>query len=331
MTFDPSELVNLARTRVGVTRLGFGGASIGGLFETAVEGESLETIDRAWKLGLRYFDTAPFYGYGLSERLLGRALADRPRRDYVLSTKVGRILRPVDLNAAAEADVFAGHFEYTAVYDFSRPGIDRSIAGSLERLGLDRIDIAFIHDPDDHWPAAIDSAYPRLHQLRKDGVVGAIGVGMNQAPMLAKFVRETDIDVVLCAGRYTLLDQAALADLLPACTERSVSVVIGGVLNSGLLANPEPGSYFDYAPASRERIAQALRLKEVCDRHGVSLKAAAIQFPMAHPAVVSVLGGVRRADHLSELDTFARTAIPPGMWDELRHEGLIPPAAPTPV
>lgn len=330
MPFDPTELRPLASRAVSVTRLGFGGASIGGLYEPADRAASLDAIERAWDMGLRYFDTAPFYGYGLSERLLGVALEDRPRNEYVLSTKVGRLLRPVDPTKVTEPDVFVGEFDAEAVFDFTRAGIMRSIEESLERLGLDQIDIALIHDPDDHWRPAIDIAYPTLRQLRDEGVIGAIGVGMIQAPMLARFVREADIDVVLCAGRYTLLDQTALDDLLPACAERNVSVVIGGVFNSGLLADPGPGSRFDYAPASPGRIAQALRLKEVCERHSVPLKAAAVQFPMAHPAVVSVLAGVRRATDLVEFDTLARMNIPAALWAELREEGLIPATAPTP-
>jgi D-threo-aldose 1-dehydrogenase len=230
----------------------------------------------------------------------------------------------------AAADVFPGSFEHEAVFDFSQDGVLRSIAGSLERLRLDRIDIVFIHDPDDHWQPAIGSAYPVLHELRDQGVIRAIGVGMNQVDMLTRFVREADVDVILCAGRYTLLDQGALGALLPACIERGVDVVIGGVLNSGLLADPTPGSRFDYAPASTDRIDQALRLKRVCERYAVPLLAAAIQFPLAHPAVVSVLAGVRYSHHLEDWDRMARMTIPLAVWDELREEGLLQAAAPTP-
>ena len=206
----------------------------------------------------------------------------------------------------------------------------RSLEESLARLGLDRVDIAYIHDPDDHWQAAIDGAYPALHRLREQGVVRAIGVGINQSPMLARFARETEMDAFLVAGRYTLLDQDALAEVLPVCVERGISVLIGGVMNSGVLADPRPGARFDYDPASPEILDRARRLAETCERWSVPLRAAAIQFPLAHPAVAGLIAGVRRIEHLDEYPEFMRWPIPRGLWDELRASGLIDPEAPTP-
>ena len=216
------------------------------------------------------------------------------------------------------------------VFDYSFDGVMRSVEESLERLGLERIDIAFIHDPDDHWEAAIGGAYPALERLRADGVVRAIGAGMNQSAMLARFAREGDFDVFLLAGRYTLLDQSALADLLPICEEKEIGVVIGGVMNSGILADPRPGSRFNYVPAAADVVARAEQLAAICARHGVPLKAAAVQFPLAHPAVVSVVAGVRRIDHLEEYPELMRRPIPADLWAELRREGLLAEGAATP-
>ncbi len=342
MPFDPTERVPLGRTGLRVSRLGFGGASIGGLFAPVGEAEAAATLAHAWDIGIRYFDTAPLYGYGLSERRIGAALRDRDRDAFVLSTKVGRLIRPADaVSAGADVDhqAFDGRDDafYAAtgpvrpVFDYSADGVRRSIEESLERTGLERIDIAFIHDPDDHWQAAIEGAYPALHRLREEGVLGAIGAGMNQSAMLARFAREGDPDVFLLAGRYTLLDQEALPELLPLCVERGIEIVLGGVMNSGILAGPGAGSRFDYRPAHQSLVDRARRLEAICARHGTSLKAAAIQFPLAHPAVASLVAGVRQVAHLDDYPALMRARIEPGLWDELRAERLIPTDAPTPV
>jgi D-threo-aldose 1-dehydrogenase len=197
-------------------------------------------------------------------------------------------------------------------------------------LGLDRIDILYIHDPDDHWEAAITGAFPALDRLRAEGVVRAIGAGMNQAEMLARFAREGDFDMFLVAGRYTLLDQAALPELLPLCVEKGIAVVIGGVMNSGILADPRPGARFNYAPAPPELVERAQRIRAVCERHGVPLRAAAIQFPLAHPAVAALVAGVRTVEHLDDYPRLMATPLPEGLWSELRAEGLIDPNAPVP-
>ena len=217
------------------------------------------------------------------------------------------------------------------MFDYSADGVARSIEESLERLGVDRIDLALIHDPDDHWRAAIDEAYPALHRLREQGVVRAIGAGMNQSAMLARFAKETDMDAFLVAGRYTLLDQEALPELLPLCLQRGISVLIGGVMNSGVLADPRAGAHFDYGPAGPEVLDRARGLALACERRGVPLRAAAIQFPLAHPAVAGLIAGVRRVEHLEEYPEFMRWDIPPVLWDDMRAEGLIAADAPTPA
>jgi D-threo-aldose 1-dehydrogenase len=216
------------------------------------------------------------------------------------------------------------------VFDYSADGVRRSVEESLARLRLDRIDIALIHDPDDHWAAAIGEAYPALARLREEGVIRAIGAGMNQSAMLARFAREGDFDVFLVAGRYTLLDQEALAELLPLCVEGGIGVMIGGVMNSGVLADPRPGGRFNYQPAAPAILDQARRLAAICDRHAVPLRAAAIQFPLAHSAVRSLIAGVRRVEHLDEYPDLMRRPLPADLWAELRAEGLIPTEAPVP-
>lgn len=341
MPFDPTERVPLGRTGLAVSRLGFGGASIGGLFTAVDEDAAIDVVRHAWDVGIRSFDTAPLYGYGASERRMGAALRDRPRDDFTLSTKVGRLVRdegaiPLDAEIDRQARdgrddaYYVRELPVRLVFDYSADGVRRSIDESLDRLGLDRIDIALIHDPDDHWPEAIGRAWPALERLRAEGVIAAVGAGMNQSAMLARFARETDMDVFLLAGRYTLLDQGALDELLPLCVERGIAVLVGGVMNSGVLADPRPGSRFDYAPASLEILARAHRLGEVCARHDVPLRAAATQFPLAHPAVASLVAGVRTAEHLDDYPAMLAYPVPAALWDELRAEGLLPPAAPVP-
>jgi D-threo-aldose 1-dehydrogenase len=342
MAFDPVERVPLGRTGLAVTRLGFGGASIGGLFAPVTDDDARATLRHAWDLGIRYFDTAPLYGYGASERRFGAALGGEPRDAYVLSTKVGRLVRdPGEIRPGDEIDrqrqgdrddaFYVTSGPERLVFDYSADGVTRSLEESLERLGLDRIDIALIHDPDDHWQAAIDGAYPALARLREQGVIRAVGAGMNQSEMLARFARETDIDVVLLAGRYTILEQGALDELLPACEARGVAVLVGGVMNSGLLVNPGAESRFNYEPAPSEVVDRARRIAAVCDRHGVPLRATAVQFPLAHPAVASLVAGVRSVAHLDEYPRLASHAIPPGLWQELRDEGLLRRDTPVPA
>jgi len=338
---DPGQRRRLGRTSLSVTALGFGSAPIGGLYRAIEDADAIATVRHAWDLGIRFFDTAPLYGYGAAERRIGAALAGERRHDFVLSTKVGRlVVEPGMVPAGAEIDPqrldgrddgsYAGVGGRKIVFDFSGDGIRRSIDASLGRLGLERIDIALIHDPDNHWDAAIGEAFPALARLREDGVIGAIGAGMNQAEMLTRFAREGDFDVFLVAGRYTLLDHDAVPELLPECLARGIGVVVGGVLNSGILADPRPGSRFNYSEAAPAVVERAARLAAVCERYGVPLKAAAVQFPLAHPAVATVLAGARSVEHLDEFPRLLAQPIPADLWAELRHEGLLPADVPTP-
>jgi D-threo-aldose 1-dehydrogenase len=305
-----------------LSRLGFGGAAIGNLFTALDDETAAAAVNAAWDNGIRYFDTAPHYGLGLSERRIGEALRGRPRDQYVLSTKVGRILEPVDSrghdgvgrDTEGGFDVPAAHVRR---WDFSADGVRRSIEESLERLGLDRIDVVYIHDPDDHVEEAISQAYPALAELREQGVVSAIGVGMNQTAVPTRFVRETDIDVVLLAGRYTLLDRTGADELLPAAVERGVKVVLGGVFNSGLLADPRTAATYDYQPAPPDLVRRALEIEEVCEEYDVPLRAAALQFGFGHPAVASVLVGIRSPEQARDCAAMAGVTVPETLWSRL--------------
>jgi D-threo-aldose 1-dehydrogenase len=323
----------LGGSAVSVSELALGCAALGNLYAPVTGEAARATVDAAWDAGIRTFDTAPHYGLGLSERRLGAALRDRPRDTYTLSTKVGRLLVQNPASGDADDDLahgFAVPATHRRVWDFSADGVLRSLEASLERLGVDRIDVALLHDPDDHADQALGEAYPALERLRAEGVVGAIGVGMNQSALPARFVRETDIDVVLLAGRYTLLDQDGLTELLPEAAARGRSVVIGGVFNSGLLTAPRPGATYDYAPAPRPMLDRALRLQAVCARHGVPLRATALRFPFGHPAVASVLTGARSPREVRDTVEQLRRPIPHTLWDELRAEGLLDPNTPVP-
>lgn len=324
--------VPIGHSAVRTTRLSFGGAGIGNLYSPVTDQAAAEAIDAAWLAGIRTFDTAPHYGLGLSERRIGQALRDRPRSGYAVSTKVGRILEPV--SAPDGDDLAAGGFAVPATHvrrwDFSADGVTRSLTESLERLGLDRVDIVYLHDPDDHADQALREAYPALERLRGEGVVGAIGVGMNQAALPARFVRETDIDVVLLAGRYTLLDQSGLDDLLPAAGERGVTIVVGGVFNSGVLADPGAQATYDYGAAPTPVLERARRMQAVCAANGGALRDAALQFPFGHPAVGSVLIGARDAGQVRDAVSRASRPVPAAMWEALRTDGLLPAHVPVP-
>lgn len=300
--------------------LGLGCAQFGNLYRETTDEASTGAVVAAWDRGIRYFDTAPHYGLGLSERRLGRALAGRPRDEFVLSTKVGRLLVP---NPGGEGrmddDGFAVPATVRREWDFSRDGVRRSIEESLERLGLDRIDIAYLHDPDEHWQAASTTGIEALRELRDEGVVGAIGVGMNQSALPARFVRECDIDVVMIAGRYTLLDRSAEEDLLPAALEHDVAIVAAGVYNSGLLSAAEvpDDAKFDYSAAPAALIAAARDMAALCREYGVTLPDAAVQFPLRHPAVRSVVLGTRTAAQAESGADRAAVAIPDELWSRL--------------
>ena len=308
------ERVPLGRSGLTVTRVGFGGGPIGGLYTAVSEDDANQTLRAAWAVGMRLFDTAPHYGAGVSEQRLGRFLQDLPRDEYVVSTKVGRLL--VD-GVTGEPAEFVDQPDLGRVRDYSADGIYRSIEDSLERTGLERFDLVLIHDADEHMTEAIEQAYPALHRLRDDGTIRAIGAGMNQTPALHRFVTETDVDCVLVAGRYTLLDRQAEIDLFPACQQRGVGVIVGGVFNSGVLARPEPDARYDYVPVEPAMLRRARRLRDICDRYGVPLAAAALQFPLRHPAVSAALIGVRSAGEVAENAAMVAMEIPEALWPEL--------------
>ena len=324
------ETVALGRSGLRVSRLGLGTAPLGNLFTEVPEPDADASVDAALAAGITFLDTAPHYGLGLAERRLGRRLARLPRERFVLSTKVGRLIRPLEAGEAADPEGFVATPAAKRVWDLSRDGVRRSLAESLDRLGLDRVDVALVHDPDEHEQEAREHALPALAELRDQGVVRAIGAGMNQAEMLTRFVRELDLDLVLMAGRYSLLDQRALAELLPSCAERGVAVVIGGVFNSGLLADPRPGATFDYAPAPPGLVERAGRLQAVCARHGVPLRVAALAFPFGHPAVANVLVGARTAAEVQDAAAMLDRPVPADLWTELVAEGLLPDHVPIP-
>jgi D-threo-aldose 1-dehydrogenase len=306
--------------RVAVSELGFGGAAVGNLYAALDDESAHAVLDAAWAAGVRYYDTAPHYGLGLSERRIGQALGSRPRDQFAISTKVGRLL--VRNPSPTGTDLPEGGFDvpddHRRELDYSRDGILRSLEASLERLGLDRVDIVFVHDPEDHMDEAISQSIPALLELRDQGVVGAIGVGMNLVAPLSRFVAESDIDVVLVAGRWTLIDQSA-GSLLEQCLERRVAVIAAGVFNSGLLADPEPSpdGRFDYGPAPANALEAARACARVCSARGTTLPTAALRFPLRHEAVRSVLVGMRTVAECAEnVGAFAAT-IDERLWSEL--------------
>jgi D-threo-aldose 1-dehydrogenase len=328
--------VRLGRTPLTVTALGFGATAIGGMYTEVSDDTAQDTVAAAWESGLRYFDAAPQYGRGNGEVRLGRGLADYPRDEYVLSSKVGRLLRadapphPDDFDSTGRP-YDAGAPDVATVYDYSRDGVLRSIEESLARLGTDRLDIVLVHDPDDHVDDALATALPTLIELRDQKVVAAIGAGMNQTAALERFAHESDPDLFLLAGRYTLLEQTALQSFLPLCAQRGIAVVAGGVFNSGLLADAGPGARYNYDPAPPDLIARARQLAVVCQRHDVPLKAAALQFPAAHPVIGSILTGARSRGEITENVALFDQPIPIDLWHDLKAEKLIAGDAPTPA
>jgi D-threo-aldose 1-dehydrogenase len=312
---------SIGRTALRVPPLSLGTSSLGGMYEHVPEQQAYELVRHAISRGLTYLDTAPHYGHGTAERRLGAALSDVDRDGIVVSTKVGKLVVEQE---GGDTSIFFDAPPSVMAPDYSRDGVLRSLEASLTRLGLERVDIVYVHDADDHEQQALSEAYPALEELRAQGVVTAIGLGMNQSRMPTRFVRETDIDVVLLAGRFTLLEQGALDDLLPAAADRSVSIVVGGVYNSGLLADPRGSAMYNYAPAPPEVIDRALRLEEVCQRHHVPLAAAAVHFPFCHPSVTTVLVGARSAAEVdASLDAHTQP-VPRELWSELVDEELVP-------
>lgn len=315
-------------------RWGLGCAQLGNLFTAIEDDVAAATVATAWDAGVRYFDTAPHYGLGLSERRLGAALRARPRHEYTVSTKVGRLLVPTpDSGGARDSEGFDVPATHRRVWDFSADGVRRSLSDSLRRLGLDRIDLALLHDPEDHQETALRRAYPVLHDLRRQGVVRAIGVGSKHVDVLHRFAVETDVDAVMVAGRYTLLEQPALDALLPECRRKGIAVVNVGVFNSGLLAvdRPHDALHYEYGTAPSTVVGKARAIAEVCARHGTSLPAAALAFAAAHPAVATVVVGAQGPDQVKRnAALFAAPPPPPGLWAELVAAGLLRADAPLP-
>lgn len=343
MTMDPTQKRRLGRTALEVTALGFGAAPIGGFRATIPEAEAQGLLDAAWDGGVRYFDTSPFYGYGRSELRLGHALRQRPREEYVLSTKIGRVMRPLLPGETPPADLRAhGLPGFIPRFDYTYDGVMRSIEQSHLRLGLDRIDVVLIHDVDfwtigdqavleDRFRTVMEGGYRALHELRAAGVIGAIGCGLNEADMCLRFAKAGDFDCMLLAGRYTLLEQGALAEFLPYCATRGMSVILGGPFNSGILAGPvRDGASYDYVAAPADIIARARRIEAVCARHDTPLPAAALHFVLAHPAVCSVIPGALSRSEVEQNIAHLRRPVPAALWAELQAEGLLDPAAPVP-
>ncbi|MFI0237798.1 aldo/keto reductase [Streptomyces sp. NPDC016845] len=314
----------LGRTDVEVTRFGFGGGPLGGLFEPLDDATAAQALDTAWESGIRYYDTSPHYGIGTSERRIGELLRGKPRSEYTLSTKVGRLLVPQDPRGRTD-ESFAIPATHRRVWDFTRDGIRRSVEDSLTRLGLDRIDILYLHDAEQHFEDALRDGYPALAELRAEGVVGAIGAGMYDTGKLTRLVCEADPDVVMLSGRHTLLDHSALDELLPACTERGVSMVAVSVFNSGLLATDRPaaGAHYDYGAATPELLERAHRIADICEAHEVSVPQAAMAFPLLHPAVAAVAIGMRTAQEVRQNIAAFAAPVPAELWSELCGEGLL--------
>lgn len=352
---DHTKKVPLGKTNIMVPQLGVGTNPLGGLYEPISPEVAQATIKKCWDLGIRYYDTAPVYGYGNAERAVGAVLKTKPRDEFVLNTKVGRLLlkdgpddREDTMVIWEGSQLYKGTDDVKPYFDFSYDGIMRSIEASQERIGIERFDFLHIHDPDWYPDEALEGAYKALDQLRSEGVIGAIGCGMNQWEILADFAMKKDFDCFLLAGRYTLLDQSALHKLLPICEEKGIAIINGGVYNSGILCNPDPESAlkiergaeaipswmenvtYNYVPAEKEIIEKTVKIKEVCDRHEVPLMAAAIQFSLYHPAIPTILMGPRSPEQVEGNVEMFKFDIPNDLWNELKHEGLLPADAPTP-
>lgn len=294
-------------------RLGLGCAPLGNLFRAVDEATATATVDAAWDRGVRLFDTAPLYGHGLSERRLGAALARRPRDEYVLATKVGRLLVP----GAEPGTIFADVPPVRPEFDFSADGVRRSLEASLDRLGTDRVDLLHVHDPEDHLDEAEAEAFPALLRLRDEGVIGTVGLGTNFPAVVARFVGRVDLDAVLLAGRCTLLDRSGPDEAFAACVDAGVAVLAAGVFNSGVLAAPGPGAHFHYAPAPAEVLDRVDALAATCATFDVPLAAAAVQFPLRFPAVSTVIVGAQTAAEVHEDADLLDIAVPDALWDVL--------------
>ena len=333
------------RTGQRLSVLGMGGAPLGGLFEAGSAASARAAVDAAWDAGIRYFDTAPYYGYTLSEHRMGEALREQPRDSFVLETKVGRLLDPLPPNASRDGvkkrgDAWASPLPFAPRYDYSGSGLRRSIEDSLQRLGTNRIDIALVHDIGTvthgdahapHWAALTGTGFRELEAMKREGLIGAFGLGVNEWEVISAALEYADLDISMLAGRYTLLEQASLHPLLDQCLSRQVGIVVGGPFNSGVLAAADPEkSHFDYESVPTHIVARVKALGRVCQAHGVPLPAAALQFPLAHPAIVSVVPGPRSAAQLGGIIDWWNLTIPAALWTDLKAEGLLSADTPTP-
>lgn len=324
---DPVERVPLGRREVRVSRLGFGSAPLGGLLRETSAADAQDAVDAAWEAGLRSFDTAPQYGGGLAEQRLGAALACRPRTELTLSSKVGKL---IVLDAGAPPSIFAGAPPHRIAYDYSYDGVMRSLETSFRRTGLGRFDIVLIHDVNrkyhgDRVLARLDEALAgacrALRSLREQGVIGAYGPAGNEIDITLRFVREADIDCLMLPGRFTLLDRSAAAELLPACQARGIAVLLAAPFESGILATGAvPGATFSYAPADPAVLRRVVVLAGLCRAHGIPLAAASLQFPLRHPAITSVVVGMRSRAEVEANLALMRTPIPQALWDALEKE-----------
>ena len=353
--FAPERIVPLGRTGVQVTQMATGTVPIGGQFDDVGYEDACAVLEAAWDSGVRFYDLAPLYGYGYAERVAGDVLRDKPRHSYSLATKVGRLLQTDGPPEREDRTIlyrgerrFIVSGEERPFFDFTYDGVMRSLEASRERTGIDRFDVLNFHDPEGFMDEAADGGYKALDELRSAGAVGAIGVGANLWQTHLELAKRINLDCILLAGRYTLLDQSALDELMPICEADGIAVIAAGVFNSGILSHPDPGSIsgvsreaadmnswkesvtFNYEPAEADIIDKAARIKSVCDRHGVPLAAAALQFPMHHPAVPCVLVGPREPGHVSANNEMFRFPIPDSLWAELKREGLLSESAPTP-
>jgi D-threo-aldose 1-dehydrogenase len=325
------------------TELGFGTAPLGNLYRAISEADARATMEAAWEVGCRYFDTAPLYGLGLAESRLNGFLRGRPRDSYLLSTKIGRLLRVSPPESRTGIGKFFDTPSRQEVYDYSYEGVMRSLEHSLERLGLDRVDILYCHDVDIFTHGSkeasdrrirefMDGGYRALSELRDQGVVAAIGAGVNEWQVCERLAREGDFDLFLLAGRYTLLEQDALETFLPLCVERGIGIALGGPYNSGILATgPKPGAFYNYDPAPPEVLERVARIERVCGAHGVRLIEAALRFPLGHPAIVSVIPGAQKPEEVRRNAEILRARIPGALWSDLKAEGLLRPDAPVPA
>jgi D-threo-aldose 1-dehydrogenase len=341
MTVLPKRRVG--KTKLEVTELGLGGAPMGGFRAKISDAEAVAFTDAGYDAGVRYFDTSPFYGYGRSELRMGAALREKPRDSYVLSTKIGRILHAMKPGEKPPADFRENGLPgFAPEFDYSYDGVMRSLEHSHFRLGISRIDIVLVHDVDfwtikdrgildQRFKTVMDGGFKALDELRKAGVIGAIGVGINESDTSLRFIKAGDFDCMLLAGRYTLLEQGALSEFLPECVKRHVSVILGGPYNSGILTGGvKPGATHDYAAAPAALIDKAQKIEAVCQRHGVALGAAAMQFPLFHPALCAVIPGALSIAEVKQNVDRMSVRIPAELWSELKREKLLDPAAPTP-